>query len=71
VDLIEQLEFAKRNAARSFSAALANATDNPSTRVHELVEFLEDIKSEKNNNPADPAGDLLVTYNRTGRGEIL
>lgn len=40
----EQLEFAKNNAKRALQAAKQNSTDNPSTRVHELVEFLQNIK---------------------------
>ncbi|MCG5494998.1 RloB family protein [Ectothiorhodospira variabilis] len=42
--LLGQLEFAKSNAARSLRAAKEHGTDNPSTRVHELVEFLQSIK---------------------------
>ncbi|WP_193074507.1 RloB family protein [Pseudomonas sp. FME51] len=42
--LLDQLEFAKHNAARSLAEAQANNTDNPSTRVHELVSFLQSIK---------------------------
>ena len=41
--LIEKLETAKRNAACVLTAAQKNRTDNPSTRVHELVEFLQQI----------------------------
>lgn len=42
--LIDQLDFAKNNAARALRAATANHTDNPTTRVHELVDFLQKIK---------------------------
>lgn len=42
--LIGQLDFAKNNAARAIREAEANHTDNPTTRVHELVEFLQNIK---------------------------
>lgn len=42
--LIEQLEFATNNAARSLQAAEANGTDNPTTRVHELVSFMQKIR---------------------------
>lgn len=42
--LIGQLDFAKDNAARALKAAEENHTDNPTTRVHELVEFLQSIK---------------------------
>ena len=44
--LIEQLDFAKQNAARALSEAEAIHTDNPSTHVHELVEFLQSIKKK-------------------------
>lgn len=43
--LFGQLEFAKNNAARSQQAAKENNTDNPSTKVHELVGFMQQIKS--------------------------
>lgn len=43
-ELIGQLDFAKSNAIRALQAAEANHTDNPSTRVHELVSFLQHIK---------------------------
>lgn len=43
--LVDQLEFAKNNAARALSAAEASGTDNPTTRVHELVSFLQGIKT--------------------------
>jgi len=39
-----QLEQAKENAARSLAATQKAGTDNPSTRVHELVDFLQKIK---------------------------
>lgn len=42
--LIDRLDFAKNNAARALKAAEANHTDNPTTRAHELVEFLQNIK---------------------------
>lgn len=42
--LFGQLEHAKHNASRSLRTAEENHTDNPSTRVHELVEFLQNIK---------------------------
>lgn len=42
--LIEQLDFAKHNAERSLQSAVADGTDNPTTRVHELVHFLQNIK---------------------------
>lgn len=43
-DLINQLEFAKNNAIRSLREATDSGTDNPSTRVHELVSFMQNIK---------------------------
>ena len=42
--LQEKLEKAKENARLSLNSARKNNTDNPSTRVHELVAFLEGIK---------------------------
>lgn len=43
-ELINQLDFACHNANRALQVATANDTDNPSTHVHELVAFLQDIK---------------------------
>jgi hypothetical protein len=34
-----------QNAQRALQAAEENETDNPSTHVHELIEFLQNIKS--------------------------
>lgn len=48
VQLFPQLEFAKQNAARSLAAAQENHTDNPSTKVQELIIFLQNIKSPDN-----------------------
>lgn len=42
--LLPDLEYAKSNASRSLDAANATYTDNPTTHVHELVEFLQNIK---------------------------
>lgn len=42
--LLDQLEFAKNNATRAWREAQASGADNPSTRVHELVTFLQGIK---------------------------
>lgn len=42
--LVSQLDFAKANAARTLAIAGGNGTDNPSTHVHELVTFLQQIK---------------------------
>ena len=38
-------EIAKKNANDSLEEAIRNKTDNPSTRVHELVEYLQNIKN--------------------------
>jgi hypothetical protein len=43
-ELINQLDFAKHNPVRALQAAEENHTNNPTTRVHELVEFLQNIK---------------------------
>lgn len=45
-ELIDQLEFAKSNAQRALDAAVQQHTDNPSTRIHELVAFLQNIKGK-------------------------
>lgn len=42
--LFEQLEFAKSNADRALQEANNTHTDNPSTNVHELVDYLQNIK---------------------------
>lgn len=44
---VGQLDFAKANAARALKSAQASGNDNPSTRVHELVEYLQNIKAKK------------------------
>jgi len=41
----DQLEQAKKNANKSLAATKKADTDNPSTRVHKLVEFLQNIKN--------------------------
>lgn len=38
------LEHAKTNAARALEFAKNNSTDNPTTHIHELVEYLQNIK---------------------------
>lgn len=43
----DELGHAKSNAKRALNAAIANHTDNPSTYVHELVEYLQNIKKRK------------------------
>jgi len=42
--LVERLHQAKAHAARALIEAQANNSDNPSTRVHELVEYLQNMK---------------------------
>lgn len=44
--LKDKLDTAKINAAQAIKAAESADTDNPSTRVHELVEFLQNIKKQ-------------------------
>ncbi|MBA6231989.1 MULTISPECIES: RloB family protein [unclassified Colwellia] len=39
-----QLEFAKSNAQRSLAHALTDHTDNPTTYIHELVDYLQKLK---------------------------
>ncbi len=41
---LDQLGYAKANALRALIAARENHTDNPSTRIHELVEYLQKVK---------------------------
>ena len=41
---LNELDFAKANAARALIAARDNHTDNPSTYIHELVDYLQNIK---------------------------
>ncbi|WP_305908038.1 RloB family protein [Methylomarinum sp. Ch1-1] len=43
-DLIGQLDQAKKFAERALRESERNQTDNPSTRVHELVQVLQDLK---------------------------
>jgi len=45
--LINNLEQAKAHAKRALTAAQQSHTDNPSTRVHNLVEFLQNIKKQE------------------------
>ena len=42
--LYEQLEFAKSNAERALVCASKNHTDNPSTNIHTLVHFLQNLR---------------------------
>lgn len=42
--LYDQLEYAKNNAVRAQGYAKENNTDNPSTSVHELIVYLQNIK---------------------------
>jgi len=44
-ELIGQLEFAKQNASRALKEANKRDDENPSTRVHLLVEFMQNIKN--------------------------
>jgi hypothetical protein len=46
--LLGELEFAKANAKHGLRAAESNYTDNPSTRIHELVEYLQKLILSKN-----------------------
>lgn len=43
--LFGQLDFAKANARRGLKAAQVSHTDNPSTRAHELVEYLQNLNT--------------------------
>lgn len=46
-ELFDQLELAKNNAIRANKSAKENHTDNPTTLVHELVDYLQKIKETK------------------------
>lgn len=47
--LVSKLEFAKTNAAKALQEAKDNQTDNPSTVIHELVNYLQNLKNPKTN----------------------
>lgn len=47
VHLFQALDFAKANAARGLADAKRTGSTNPSTNVHELVEYLQNIKTIK------------------------
>ncbi len=42
--LVERLPRAKAHAAKALTEAQANNSDNPSTHIHELVEYLQNIR---------------------------
>ncbi|WP_018014896.1 RloB family protein [Teredinibacter turnerae] len=44
-DLLPNIEFAKNNAERALKQSLENHTDNPSTHIHELIGYLQNLKS--------------------------
>ncbi|WP_201616117.1 RloB family protein [Psychrobacter urativorans] len=46
-ELLPYLEVAKRNANKANMAAIKNQTDNPSTKIHELVEVLETLNKKQ------------------------
>jgi len=46
--LYPQLDFAKANAERALEASQKNNTDNPSTYIHQLVEYLQNLKDDIN-----------------------
>ena len=43
--LSSQIEFAKENAARSLQHANSNHTDNPTTCIHDLIDYLQKLKT--------------------------
>ena len=43
--LLSRLETAKVNAANSLQAATAQGTDNPSTQIHDIITFLQNIRA--------------------------
>lgn len=44
-ELINQIEFAKQNAMRALEHSNKNFTDNPSTNIHELIDYLQNINN--------------------------
>ena len=44
--LYDKLDFAKNNAQMTLKYAQENSTDNPSTCVHELVDYLQNLKNK-------------------------
>ncbi|WP_075881926.1 RloB family protein [Vreelandella massiliensis] len=46
LDLIDQLPQAKAYAKKTLEIAIKNNTDNPTTHIHCLVEFMENIKNQ-------------------------
>ena len=46
-ELIDQLNLATNNARRALQVAERCGTDNPTTHVHELVDFMRTIKKQK------------------------
>jgi hypothetical protein len=45
LSLSPQIESAKKNAIRSMKNAKENYTDNPSTSIHELIDYLQNLKN--------------------------
>ena len=43
-ELLGQLDFAKKNAEHALQHATNTLTDNPTTKVHEILTFMENIK---------------------------
>tara|TARA_B110000211_G_scaffold213443_1_gene253959 strand:- start:471 stop:1142 length:672 start_codon:yes stop_codon:yes gene_type:complete len=44
--LSQQIEFAKENADRALKHAKDNHTDNPSTCIHDLIDYLQNLKNK-------------------------
>lgn len=45
LSLTRQIDFAKENAARALKYAKENHTDNPSTSIYDLIDYLQNLKS--------------------------
>lgn len=45
-ELLGQLEFAKKNAQRALKSVKNNFTDNPSTHIHELIDYLQNLQND-------------------------
>lgn len=44
-ELFPHIEYAKKNAERSLMEASKNFTDNPTTLIHQLVDYLQNLKN--------------------------
>jgi len=59
--LLDKLGFAKANAERALSEANRNGTDSPSTYIHELVHYLQNIKDKLAKTPSSTTAPATPT----------